>query len=241
MQNPNEELLQQFKKLSKQVKALGVQKKQALYIERDLRPNPFDKSLYMPPFPRHFEAPRFQKYRGKGNPIDHIQEFCASCIKLSDEPTYLMRFFLHSLGGPALKWYSKLPGNIKSWSELVDKFISHFSFNITNEVTLSNLCSTKQKIGKSFITFLLRWRSFVSQCPLDIPEEQQVNLCIENLVSDLMYELKIKSPSTISKLMKKGLVLKMLLFVKESSRKTRTTPIPTRLMTRQNFSPKTRM
>ena len=50
MKNPNEELLQQFKKISKQVEALGVQKKYALYIERDLRPNPFDKSLYMPPF-----------------------------------------------------------------------------------------------------------------------------------------------------------------------------------------------
>ncbi len=158
----------------------------------------------MPPFQKHFEAPRFEKYRGKGNPIDHIREFCASCIELSDEPTYLMRLFPHSLGGLALEWYSKLPGNIKSWSELVDKLISHFAFNITNEVTLSNLCSTKQKVGESFITFLLHWRNLVSQCSLDIPEEQQVNLCIENLVLDLMYELKIKSPSTISKLMKKG-------------------------------------
>lgn len=158
----------------------------------------------MPPFPRHFEAPRFEKYRGKGNPIDHIREFCASCTKLINEPTYLMRLFPRSLGGPALEWYSKLLGNIKSWSELADKFISHFSFNITNEVTFSDLCSTKQKVGEPFITFLLCWRSLVSQCSLDIPEEQQVKLCIENLVPDLMYELKIKSPSTISKLMKKG-------------------------------------
>lgn len=33
---------------------------------------------------------------------------------------------------------------------------------------------------------------------IDILEEQQVNLCIENLDLDLMYEIKIKSPSTIS-------------------------------------------
>ena len=82
-----------------------------------------------------------------------------------------MKLFPRSLGGPALEWYSKLPGNIKSWSELEDKSISHFSFNITNEVTLFDLCSTKQKIGESFITFLLHWRSLVSQCSLDIPEE----------------------------------------------------------------------
>ena len=62
MHNPNEELLQKFKQLSKQVEALGVQKKQALYTERDLHPNPFDKIMYMPPFLKHFEAPRFEKY-----------------------------------------------------------------------------------------------------------------------------------------------------------------------------------
>ena len=114
-----------------------------------------------------------------------------------------MRLFPHSLGGLTLQWYSKLLGTIKSWSELADKFISHFSFNITNKVTLSNLCSTKQKMGEPFITFLLHLRSLVSQCSLDIPKEQ-VNLCIKNLIPNLMYELKIKIPSTIFKLMKKG-------------------------------------
>lgn len=168
----------------------------------------------MPPFPKHFEAPRFEKYRGKGNPVDHIRELCASCTELSDEPTYLMRLFPRSLGGPTLEWYSKFPGTIKSWSELADKFISHFAFNITNEVTLSDLCATKQKTREPFITFLLRWRSLVSQCSFNIPEDQQVNLCIENLVPDLMYELKIKSPSTISKLMKKGVSIEDALISK---------------------------
>ena len=35
----------------------------------DLCPNPFDKSLYMPSFPKHFEAPRFKKYQGKAIPL----------------------------------------------------------------------------------------------------------------------------------------------------------------------------
>jgi hypothetical protein len=73
MQNPNKELLQQFKQLSQQVEILGVQKKQALYIERDLHPNPFDKTIYMPPFPKYFKTPRFKKYEGQGNPVDHIR------------------------------------------------------------------------------------------------------------------------------------------------------------------------
>ena len=97
----------------------------------------------MPPFPKKIEAPTFEKYQGKGNLVDHIHEFLASCTKLSDDPTYLMRLFPHSLGQTTLEWYSKLPGTIKSWLELAEKFISHFAFNITNEVTLSDLSSTK--------------------------------------------------------------------------------------------------
>ena len=58
-------------------------------------------------------------------------------------------------------------------------------------------------MGEPFTKFLQPWRSLVSQCSLDIPEGQQVNLYIENLVSTLMYKLKIKIPITISKLMKK--------------------------------------
>ena len=34
--------------------------------------------------------------------------------------------------------------------------------------------------------------------------EEQVSLCIENLVPNFMYELKIKSPNTITKLIEKG-------------------------------------
>lgn len=70
-------------------------------------------------------------------------------------------------------------------------------------MTLFDLCATKKKNGEPFMTFLLHWRNLASQIPMDILEEEKVNLCIENLVPELMYELKIKSPSTIVKLMKK--------------------------------------
>ena len=52
-QQPNDDLLCQFQQLAKQVEALGTQKTKSLYTDRDLHPNPFDKILYMPPFPRH--------------------------------------------------------------------------------------------------------------------------------------------------------------------------------------------
>lgn len=53
-----------------------------------------------------------------------------------------------------------------------------------------------------------------SRSSLDIPEEQQVNLFIQNLVLEMMYELKLKSPSTIEKLIKKGMNIETALMAK---------------------------
>ena len=76
---------------------------------------------------------------------------------------------------------------------------------------------------------------------MDIPEEQQVNLCIENLVPDLMYELKIKIPSTISKLMKKGASIEDAL-IRKGILKTKKDNTNTNLSNdKEMFSPKTRM
>lgn len=102
----------------------------------DLRPYPYDRSLYMPPFPQHFESPKFDKYRGKGDPRDHIREFFTSCIEVAHEDTYLLRIFPKSLGGLALEWFSHLPPKINSWGELAELFISNFSHNIDNLVSL---------------------------------------------------------------------------------------------------------
>lgn len=53
-----------------------------------------------------------------------------------------------------MDWYSHLPGNIKTWSELAQKFISHFAFNIDSDMTMLDLCNTKQKQGEPLVTFL---------------------------------------------------------------------------------------
>lgn len=82
--------------------------------------------------------------------------------------------------------------------------------------------------GKRTIHYILitMEKSF-SQFPFDILEEQ-VNLFIVNLVPKMMYELKIKSPSTIKKLIKKGtnieeaLIWKCLLKINKENNNTST-------------------
>lgn len=81
---------------------------------QDLRPYPFDHMLYMSTFPPHFDLPKFDRYRGKGDPSDHIREFFTICIEVTYEDTYLMRLFPKSLRGSTLEWLSHLPPNITS-------------------------------------------------------------------------------------------------------------------------------
>lgn len=41
----------------------------------------------MPPFPRNFEAPKFDKYKGKGDSRDHDREFYIACLEVAHDET----------------------------------------------------------------------------------------------------------------------------------------------------------
>ena len=38
-------------------------------------PYHFDRTIAMAPFPKHFEIPKFDKFKGKSDPIIHVKEF----------------------------------------------------------------------------------------------------------------------------------------------------------------------
>lgn len=119
----------------------------------DLCPYPFDTTLYMPPFPPGYVAPNFTKYKGKTNPIEHIREFMTNCMDIAYEHTYLMRLFSKSLTGPTLNWYSTLKG-IKTWNELVAKFVKNYAYNIDTDTSITSLCTlTQEDTCEMFIPF----------------------------------------------------------------------------------------
>lgn len=45
------------------------------YTLDDICPYPFDRSLNMIPFPKHCEIPKFDRYNGKSDPVDHVRDF----------------------------------------------------------------------------------------------------------------------------------------------------------------------
>lgn len=152
--NEIEMLRQQVKNLAQQLHS-GVKTNQ--FSLNDICPYLFNINLYMPPFPWGFETPKFEKYRGKGDPHDHVREFHSSCLEVAYEDTYLMHLFPQSLGRTTTSWFSRLTGGIRTFEELIQKFLAHYSHNIEHDITMVDLCNTKQKPGELFSVFLQRW------------------------------------------------------------------------------------
>lgn len=108
-------------KMSKQMQALQTivtrienkDKTPKQYSLDIICPFPFDKNLYMSPFPSRVDIPKFDKYDGTSNPQDHVREFCTACMEFIHDQTYLMRLFPRSLGGQAMEWFTSLPKGIK--------------------------------------------------------------------------------------------------------------------------------
>lgn len=163
-------LVRKIQMLQQQIQENQTGSSTKRYTLEDIFSYPFDKSLIMILFPPHFEVSKFDKYKGNIDPQDHVREFYATCIEVAHDETYLMRLFPWSFRGQDMDWFSKLPFSIKSFKELVDMFVTHYSYNIRHEVTILDLWNTKQNKGNHFlpsckdgITFCHNtWESFLN-------------------------------------------------------------------------------
>lgn len=119
-----------------------------------------------------------------------------------------MSFFPWSLGGHCMEWFSKLQPGIWSFEELVNRFISQFSFNIQHVVTIKYLYNMKKKKGETFLWFLQCWKNLFARYPRSIPEEEKMELFIDNLTDDMSYRLELQCPSTFEKVIENGIKIK---------------------------------
>ena len=88
-------------------------------------PYPFDKTITMTLFPKHFEIPKFEKFRGKSDPVTHVKEFYMHFQEVAYNDVFLMRLFPKNLGGPALEWFCHIStGTIKTFVDLSKAFVA---------------------------------------------------------------------------------------------------------------------
>lgn len=147
-------LSQQIKALQGKIKDMQEGTTTKTYALDNICPYPFRRCLNMIPFPKHCEIPKFDHYNGKLDPIDHIRDFQNMVLEFSHEDTYLMCLLSRSLGGQSMEWLSKITPPIKAFEELINEFISQYSYNIQHQITMIDLCKAKPKPSEPFITFL---------------------------------------------------------------------------------------
>ena len=93
---------------------------------------PFYRNLYMPPFPKDIEVPKYDKYDGYGDPHDHVRYFYAISMDFMHEDSYLMHLFPRSLREQAMEWFTKLTPPLKYLTSLHNALSNNtlITFNI---------------------------------------------------------------------------------------------------------------
>lgn len=115
----------------------------------------------MIPFPRDVDIPKYDKYDGNEDPHNYIRQFYALSMEFMHDDTCLMWLFPISLNGQATESFTKITPPLKSFDELVKRFIQHYSYNISHPITMLDLCNMKQKVGEPFFTYLQGGESYV--------------------------------------------------------------------------------
>lgn len=185
-QNPSqEEEIRQMKQMMEKM----LQPKSSFSLD-SICPNPFDKSVSMKDFPKRVEFPQYDKYDGSGDPHGHVHQFYTMSFEFHQDDSYLMRLFPRSLKGQAMEWFTNITPPVKTFRELVHRFVQHFAYNLSRSVTMLDLCNLKQNQGEPFVTFLQRWRRQCSRYPRTIHEDEKIDILVSNLVPEMRYEIK---------------------------------------------------
>ena len=123
-----------------------------------------------------------ERYTGIGCPRIHLQLYSAiMCRHRLDEAQLIMLFPL-SLSGVAQQWFSSLdPSRCRTWADLGQEFITHYSFNTIVDVSRRELEALRQRPNESVTSFISRWREKIALI-IDRPSERdQISMIIRSL------------------------------------------------------------
>lgn len=96
----------------------------------------------------------------------------------------------------------------------MEKFVTHLSYNVDNELTMVDLCNTKQYNREKNSSFLQRWRSLTSCFPWPILENQLVHIFITNINPKIAFHLQVHYVSSFDEIIDKGVTIEKALVSK---------------------------
>ena len=94
----------------------------------------------------------------------------------------MIMLFPLSLSGAAERWFSSLdPSRHRTWVDLGQEFIKHYSFNTVVDVSRRELEALRQRPDESVTSFISRLREKIAQI-IDRPSKRdQISMIIQSL------------------------------------------------------------
>jgi hypothetical protein len=122
------------------------------------KPYPSDYDLI--PLPPKYRLPKYTKFNGSegSSSIEHVSRYLAQLGMISVSYPLRVRFFLHSLTGPAFGWYTSLgPDSIRTWKQLEEQF--HIQYHSeAAKARIADLAQVRQKRGETVVEYIQRFR-----------------------------------------------------------------------------------
>ena len=100
---PNQPLNSEWEEMKNALKTIKEVNDPKTFKFESVCPYLFDRAITMVPFPKHFEIPKFDKFRGKGDLVTHMKEFYMHFQEVAYNDVFLMWLFPKSLAGLALE------------------------------------------------------------------------------------------------------------------------------------------
>jgi hypothetical protein len=151
--------------------------------------------MYTPPFPEWYHRvalpnrvkvpTKFTKFSGHDDTstVEHIARYLMQLGEASTDEAFRIRYFPLSLTGPSFTWFNSLPAHsICSWKDLEQKFHAHY-YTGSNEKTLIDLTTLRQRNNETPMEFLRRFRETKSMCfSLNILDDQLAGMAVAGML-----------------------------------------------------------
>ncbi|XP_010681480.2 uncharacterized protein LOC104896427 [Beta vulgaris subsp. vulgaris] len=120
--------------------------------------NPFGENIMRAITPRKVKVPPTDHYDGTTDPIDHLAAFKAQMSVQTSNKAAWCKFFLTTLKGLALTWFTELPsGNISSFTALEIAFKQNFIAGRRHQKTSIHLISIRLQRDKDLANYIKRF------------------------------------------------------------------------------------
>ena len=135
--------------------------------------SPFAREIRMAQNPPKFKLPSVEVYDGKTDPTDHLMRYTRHMEVLGASEEVMARCFPLYLTDLAAMWFRQLgEGSIRTWREMVEKFLGQFRVHVKRPKNVMTLTSVKQRMDESLRAFLTRFSAAVAS--VDRPDPSMV-------------------------------------------------------------------